>query len=74
MTAEDLRLLDIFFADRVSFARTVDPEVLQSNETLAFAWPQLQKRWGQAMPLLRQLGIAPPPTDLIFYYREIMVK
>ena len=25
---------------------------------------------GQAMSLLRQLGVAPPPTDLIFYYRE----
>jgi uncharacterized damage-inducible protein DinB len=25
---------------------------------------------GQAMALLRQLGVAPPPTDLIFYYRE----
>jgi len=29
---------------------------------------------GQAMSLLRQLGVAPPPTDLIFYYREIKVK
>jgi uncharacterized damage-inducible protein DinB len=29
---------------------------------------------GQAMSLLRQLGVAPPPTDLIYYYREIMVK
>ncbi len=29
---------------------------------------------GQAMSLLRQLGATPPPTDLIFYYREIMVK
>jgi uncharacterized damage-inducible protein DinB len=29
---------------------------------------------GQAMSLLRQLGAAPPPTDLIYYYREIMVK
>jgi uncharacterized damage-inducible protein DinB len=29
---------------------------------------------GQAMSLLRQLGAAPPPTDLIFYYREIKVK
>jgi uncharacterized damage-inducible protein DinB len=25
---------------------------------------------GQVMAMLRQLGIAPPPTDLIFYYRE----
>jgi uncharacterized damage-inducible protein DinB len=109
----------IFFADRIWFARTVDPGVLQSNETLSAAWPQLQRRWedwaasltdqdltrvieykdlkgnphrtpvwqiglhvvnhatlhrGQAMSLLRQLGVAPPPTDLIFYYREIMVK
>jgi uncharacterized damage-inducible protein DinB len=29
---------------------------------------------GQAMSLLRQLGVAPPPTDLIFYYREINAK
>lgn len=29
---------------------------------------------GQAMSLLRQLGVAPPPTDLIFYYREIKAK
>lgn len=29
---------------------------------------------GQAMSLLRQLGVAPPPTDLIYYYREIKVK
>lgn len=28
---------------------------------------------GQAMSLLRQLGVAPPATDLIYYYRE-MVK
>jgi len=25
---------------------------------------------GQVMAIFRQLGIAPPPTDLIFYYRE----
>jgi uncharacterized damage-inducible protein DinB len=25
---------------------------------------------GQAMAMLRQLGVQPPPTDLIFYYRE----
>ena len=29
---------------------------------------------GQAMSLLRQLGAAAPPTDLIFYYREIKAK
>jgi uncharacterized damage-inducible protein DinB len=29
---------------------------------------------GQAMSLLRQLSVPPPPTDLIFYYREIKVK
>ena len=29
---------------------------------------------GQAMSLLRQLGVAPPPTDIFFYYREIMGK
>lgn len=109
----------IFFADRIWFARTVDPRVLESEEPLAVAWPRLQQRWedwaagltaqdivrvvdykdlkgnqhytpvwqialhlvnhatlhrGQAMGLLRQLGVAPPPTDLIFYYREIKVK
>ena len=26
---------------------------------------------GQAMAMLRQLGVKPPPTDLIYYYREI---
>lgn len=26
---------------------------------------------GQVMAMLRQLGEAPPPTDLIFYYREL---
>lgn len=25
---------------------------------------------GQVMAMLRQLGVQPPPTDLIFYYRE----
>jgi uncharacterized damage-inducible protein DinB len=25
---------------------------------------------GQVMAMFRQLGVAPPPTDLIFYYRE----
>jgi uncharacterized damage-inducible protein DinB len=25
---------------------------------------------GQVMAMMRQLGAAPPPTDLIFYYRE----
>src|SRR5579862_3560843 len=25
---------------------------------------------GQVMAMMRQLGVAPPPTDLIFYYRE----
>jgi uncharacterized damage-inducible protein DinB len=109
----------IFLADRIWFARTVDPSVLQSEGTLPVAWPLIQKRWedwaaavtpeeivrivdykdlkgnphstpvwqialhvvnhatlhrGQAMSLLRQLGVAPPPTDLIFYYREIKVK
>ncbi len=109
----------IFLADRIWLTRVVDPKVLESQETLAVAWPQIQKRWedwaavltdqeilrivnykdlkgvqhstpvwqialhvvnhatlhrGQAMSLLRQLGLAPPPTDLIFYYREIKVK
>jgi uncharacterized damage-inducible protein DinB len=26
---------------------------------------------GQAMGMLRQMGIAPPPTDIMNYYREI---
>jgi uncharacterized damage-inducible protein DinB len=25
---------------------------------------------GQVMAMFRQLGLAPPPTDLMFYYRE----
>jgi uncharacterized damage-inducible protein DinB len=116
----------IFFADRIWFARTVDPRVVRGGfgefgpgETIETEWPPLQKRWedwaaalsqpdlvrvveykdlkgnpyrtpvwqivlhvvnhatlhrGQAMSLLRQLGVAPPPTDLIFYYREIKGK
>jgi uncharacterized damage-inducible protein DinB len=112
----------IFFADRIWFARTVDPGVITggfadfpAGETLVTAWPKLMTLWeewaaslsdndllrvvaykdlkgnpyttpvwqivlhvvnhatlhrGQAMSLLRQLGVAPPPTDLIFYYRE----
>jgi uncharacterized damage-inducible protein DinB len=35
----------IFFADRIWLARTVDPRVLESGETLSVAWPQIQKRW-----------------------------
>lgn len=109
----------IFLADRIWFARTVDPNVLEGDQALAVAWPRLQTRWeewaaaltpedllrvvdytdmrgnlhstpvwqillhvvnhatlhrGQVMSLLRQLGVAPPATDLIFYYREIKVK
>jgi uncharacterized damage-inducible protein DinB len=26
---------------------------------------------GQVMAMMRQLDVAPPPTDLIFYYREL---
>lgn len=29
---------------------------------------------GQAMAILRQMGVPPPPTDLIFYYRELAEK
>jgi uncharacterized damage-inducible protein DinB len=29
---------------------------------------------GQAVGMIRQLGIAPPATDLIFYYRELEAK
>ncbi len=109
----------IFMADRVWFARTADPRVLQSEEPFVVQWPRIQQRWeswavalthqeimriidykdlkgnphrtpvwqialhvvnhatlhrGQAMSLLRQLGAAPVPTDLIFYYREFNVK
>jgi uncharacterized damage-inducible protein DinB len=109
----------IYLADRIWFARTVDPRVLQIEEPLAVAWPLIQKRWeswatalthqdivrsidykdlkgnphrtpvwqialhvvnhatlhrGQAMSLLKQLGVDTPSTDLIFYYREILVK
>ena len=106
----------IFLADRIWFSRTVDPRVLQSEETSVTVVASNSKAlggvgrgveppgimrmvdykdlkgnphrtpvWqialhvvnhatlhrGQAMSLLRQLGVAPPPTDLIFYYREI---
>lgn len=109
----------IFLADRIWFARTVDPEILQTEAPLPEAWPLLHKRWegwaveltdrelirivdykdlkgnahstpvwqialhvvnhatlhrGQAMSLLRQLGVTPPATDLIYYYREIKAK
>ena len=29
---------------------------------------------GQVMAMMRQLGVAPPPTDLIFYYRELQKR
>ncbi|HUA85654.1 MAG TPA: DinB family protein [Bryobacteraceae bacterium] len=29
---------------------------------------------GQVMAMMRQLGVAPPPTDLIFYYRELQIR
>lgn len=29
---------------------------------------------GQVMAMMRQLGVAPPPTDLIFYYRELKIS
>lgn len=116
----------IFFADRIWFARAVDPRVAKGafaefspGETLVTEWPKVQKRWedwasavshqdivknidykdlkgnayrtpvwqivlhvvnhatlhrGQAMSMLRQLGIAPPQTDLIFFYRELKAK
>lgn len=116
----------IFFADRIWFARMVDPRVVQGafaefspGDTLVTEWPRIQQRWevwasalthqdiartieykdikgnpyrtpvwqivlhvvnhatlhrGQAMSLLRQLGVAAPPTDLIFYYRELKAK
>ena len=61
--------------------RTVDYTDLKGNEHRSPVWQialhvvnHATLHRGQAMSLLRQLGVAPPPTDLIFYYREIKAK
>jgi uncharacterized damage-inducible protein DinB len=58
--------------------RTVDYKELKGNAHRTPVWQialhvvnHATLHRGQAMSLLRQLGVAPPPTDLIFYYREI---
>jgi len=62
-------------------ARVIDYKDLKGNEHSTPLWQILLHvvnhatlHRGQAMSLLRQLGVAPPPTDLIFYYREFKVK
>jgi uncharacterized damage-inducible protein DinB len=61
--------------------RTVDYKDLKGNPHRTPVWQialhlvnHATLHRGQAMSLLRQLGVAPPPTDLIFYYREIKAK
>lgn len=61
--------------------RIVDYKDLKGNEHRSPVWQialhvvnHATLHRGQAMSLLRQLGAAPPPTDLIFYYREIKAK
>jgi uncharacterized damage-inducible protein DinB len=61
--------------------RIVDYKDLKGNEHRTPVWQialhvvnHATLHRGQAMSLLRQLGVAAPSTDLIFYYREIMVK
>jgi uncharacterized damage-inducible protein DinB len=61
--------------------RSIDYKDLKGNAYRTPAWQivlhlvnHATLHRGQAMSLLRQLGVAPPPTDLIFYYREIIVK
>jgi uncharacterized damage-inducible protein DinB len=114
-------LSHIFFADRIWFARVVDPEEAAppsslTPDELSTQWLRIQNRWeqwaesltdadldrvvhyksikgdpyenrlgeilmhvvnhgtlhrGQVMAMLRQHGVAPPPTDLIGYYRHV---
>jgi uncharacterized damage-inducible protein DinB len=61
--------------------KTIEYKDLKGNEYRTPVWQialhlvnHATLHRGQAMSLLRQLGVAPPPTDLIFYYREIKVK
>lgn len=111
-------LSHIHFADRIWYARVVDPSepVIRQADlpTLDLEWPAIQQKWeawaenvqaadlgrmvaskspdgiayeiaaekavlhlvnhdslhrGQVMGMIRQLGIAPPATDLMMYYR-----
>jgi uncharacterized damage-inducible protein DinB len=114
-------LSHIHFADRIWYARVVDPQeplIKQSDlPMLEREWPAIQRKWelwagglsdadlervvpyksldgkhafesvvadvvrhlvnhatlhrGQAVGMIRQLGIAPPVTDLMMYYREL---
>ncbi len=60
--------------------RTVDYKDMKGNSHRTPVWQialhvvnHATLHRGQAMSLLRQLEVAPPPTDLIFYYREFKV-
>ena len=114
-------LCHIHFADRIWYARVVDPKEPLIKEadlpTLERDWTAIQRKWeewaeglsdadlarvvayksldgksafesvtaevvmhlvnhatlhrGQAVGMIRQLGIAPPVTDLMTYYREL---
>jgi uncharacterized damage-inducible protein DinB len=113
----------IYFADRIWYKRTVEPELtmppmtdMSSLEAITLDWPNLQMKWeawaetltdqdmermvqykmmsgmamesprshivlhlvnhatlhrGQVVGMLRQLGVKPPITDLIFYLRDL---
>jgi uncharacterized damage-inducible protein DinB len=61
-----------------NLVRTVDYKDVKGNAHRTPVWQivlhvvnHATLHRGQAMSLLRQLGVAPPPTDLIFYYREM---
>ena len=61
--------------------KNIDYKDLKGNEYRTPAWQVVLHvvnhatlHRGQAMSMLRQLGIAPPGTDLIFYYREMKAK
>jgi len=58
-------------------ARMVEYKDIRGNEHRSPLWQVLLHvvnhatlHRGQAMGMLRQLGVVPPATDLIFYYRE----
>jgi uncharacterized damage-inducible protein DinB len=57
--------------------RTVDYKDMKGNPHRTPVWQivlhvvnHATLHRGQAMSLLRELGVAPPPTDLIYFYRE----
>ena len=68
LTDQDMdRVVEYQGADGKAFRNTVTQIVLHlvNHATL---------HRGQAMAMLRQLGIKPPGTDLIFYYRGLEAK